>query len=274
MKRIGVVYMPRRPEIQNLADMLCERMAALGASVWLSTIWDEETILQQGPKTDLAIALGGDGTIVRVGRTLAPFGVPILGVNFGRLGFLAEIEPADALELLPMVLDGHYRLEERMMLRAEWTRDGEGLGSFEALQDVFVGRGALPKAVQLSICIDGDKFTTYIADGAVVASPTGSTAYALSGGGPVLAPQQLRALVFVPIAAHLARVRSLVLPPEAMVGLEVNTDYGAVFTLDGQQHHELRNGDCITVTGSPHTISFAKLQPANHFYKTLLRKLR
>jgi NAD+ kinase len=273
MHRIGIVYLARRPETRDLADALCERMTAQGASVWLSTAWDEETIAQHSCDTDLVVTLGGDGTIVRIGRILAPCSVPIVGVNFGRLGFLTEVEPSEALDLLPMMLDGHFRLEERMLVRAEWTRDGQGLGSFDALQDVFVGRGALPKALQLSIYIDDDEFTTYVADGAVVASPTGSTAYALSGGGPVVAPQ-LRALVFVPIAAHLARVRALVLPPEAKVGLEVYTDYGAVLTFDGQQHHELRNGDRVTVTGSPLTISFVKLQPANHFYKTLLEKLR
>jgi NAD+ kinase len=273
MKRIGVIYMPHRPEVQELADILGERLAAHGASVWLSTTWDEKAIVQQSPKTDIVITLGGDGTIVRVGRILAPFGVPLIGVNFGRLGFLAAIEPPDALGLLPLLVDGQYELEKRMMLHAEWTRDGETLGSFEALQDVFIGRGALPKAVQLCIGIDGDKFTTYIADGAVVASPTGSTAYALSGGGPVVAPQ-LRALVLVPIAAHLARVRSLVLPPEATIELEVYTDYGAIFALDGQQYHELRNGDRVTVTGSNHTISFAKLQPTEHFYGALSRKLQ
>jgi NAD+ kinase len=273
MHRIGILYLPRRPETLDLAEALGQRLTALGASVWLDTAWDEETIVQHSRDTDLVVTLGGDGTIVRVGRILAPCGVPLVGVNFGRLGFLAEMEPGEALDLLPQVLDGHYRLEERMMVHAEWTRGGQGLGSFDALQDVFVGRGAVPKALRLSIIIDDHEFTTYIADGAVVASPTGSTAYALSGGGPVVVPQ-LRALVFVPIAAHLARIRSLVLPPEARVSLEVHTDYDAVLTFDGQQHHELHDGDRVTVTGSPHSISFVKLQPANHFYETLLEKLR
>lgn len=273
MKRVGLLVHPKLPRSQELAQALRAELEGRGTSLWVASAWGEAEIQERIADLDLLVTLGGDGTILRVARIAAPYGVPILGVNFGRRGFLAEIEPEEALEKVPLVLDGNYWLEERMMLQAELFRNGERLGVYEALNDVFVGRGAVPKAVRLAVSIDGNSLTTYVADGALVATPTGSTAYSLAAGGPVIAPQ-LRSLLFMPIVPHLTLLRSLVLPPEARVRIQVFTDHDAVLTLDGQVSIELQDEDIVEATASPHTAPFIRLQPQSRFYETLLEKLR
>jgi NAD+ kinase len=273
VKRIGLLVHPKLPRAQELAQALWAELEGRGASPWLASAWDEAGIKERIAHLDLLVTLGGDGTILRVARVAAPCGVPILGINFGRRGFLAEIEPEEALEKVPLVLEGDCWLEERMMLQAELFRGGERLGTYEALNDVFVGRGAMPKVVRLAVSIDGNSLTTYVADGTLVATPTGSTAYSLAAGGPVIAPQ-MRSLLFVPIVPHLTPVHSLVLPPEARVRVQIFTDYDAVLTIDGQVNVELRDGDSVEATASPHTTPFIRLQPRSRFYETLLEKLR
>ncbi|MFQ6059362.1 MAG: NAD(+)/NADH kinase [Anaerolineae bacterium] len=273
LKCVGLLYHPKIPQSRDLARELQQAIEGLGLSPWVVSAWDEAEIRRRIADLDLLVTLGGDGTILRAARIAAPYAVPILGVNFGRLGFLAEVEPEEALDKVPLVLNGEYWLEERMMLHAELFRDEERLGTYEALNDVFVGRGSVPKAVRLTICIDDDCLGTYVADGALVATPTGSTAYSLAAGGPIVAPQ-LRSLLFMPIMPHLALVRSLVLPPEARVRIQVSTDYDAVLTVDGQVNVDLLDGDSVEATASRHTIPFIRLQPRAHFYETLLERLR
>lgn len=273
MKSIGLLYHPRKPETQELARSLSQVLEERGARTWVRSSWDERAILAHIRELDLLVTLGGDGTMLRAARVAAPHGVPILGVNFGRLGFLAELQPEEALERVPLVLDGDFRLEERMLLHADLCRDGDCLAGYEALNDVFLGRGAVPKAVHLTTLIDGEVLTTYVADGAVVATPTGSTAYTLSAGGPVIDPR-VRSLLLMPIVPHLSTVHALVLPPEAIVTFRIRADYASVLSIDGQIHVEVQDGDQVTVTGSQHSVSFLKLGPATHFYETLLEKLK
>lgn len=273
VKRIGLLVHPKLPRAEELAQALRVELEGRGASPWVASSQAEAEIRGRIAHLDLLVTLGGDGTILRAARIAAPYGVPILGINFGRRGFLAEIEPEEALEKVPIVLDGNCWLEERMMLQAERFRDGERLGAYEALNDVFVGRGAMPKVVRLAVSIDGNSLTTYVADGALVATPTGSTAYSLAAGGPVIAPQ-LRSILFMPVVPHLTPVHSLVLPPDAQVRIQVVTDYDAVLTMDGQVNVELQDGDSVEVTAGLHIILFIRLQPQPHFYETLLEKLR
>ncbi len=273
IKRIGLLFHPRKPETQKLARSLSRVLEERGATTWLRSSWDERAILAHIRELDLLVTLGGDGTVLRAARVAAPYGVPILGVNFGRLGFLAELQPDEALERVPQVLDGDFRLEERMLIHAELCRDSDCLAGYEALNDVFVGRGAVPKAVHLTTLIDGELLTTYVADGAVVATPTGSTAYTLSAGGPVIDPR-LRSLLLMPIIPHLTAVHALVLPPEAVITFRVRADYASVLSIDGQIHVEVLDGDEVKVTGSQYSVPFLKLGPANDFYETLLEKLK
>ena len=273
MKRIGLLYHPKIPKSRRLAEELIHQIEAMGSSPWVCSAWEERKIKSRLTALDLLITLGGDGTILRAARMAAPHAIPILGVNLGRLGFLAEVEPKEVVEKLPSVLEGRYWLEERMMLHAELLRGGENLGEYEALNDVVVGRGLLARVIRLATYIDDDYLTTYVADGVIVATPTGSTAYSLAAGGPILSPQ-LKNILLTPILPHLATARSLVLSPNAAVKVQVSTNHSAALTVDGQITVEMKDGDAVTVTASRHTCRLVRMQTKTYFYRTLLERLK
>jgi len=220
----------------------------------------------------MLVTLGGDGSILRAARAAAPYGTPILGVNLGRVGFLTEAEPETWRDVLSRTLVGDYWVEERMMLHVAARRDGEPLGQAEALNDVVVGRGARAQVVHLHTEVDGGRLATYVADGLIVATPTGSTAYALAAGGPVL-PPQLRNILLVPIAPHLSMERPVVLSEGVTVRIIVAGGRPAVLTVDGEVHAEMESGDEVVVEASPHVARFARVQERTYFYKTLVARL-
>jgi NAD+ kinase len=275
IKTVGILHHPRLPESLITANLLAERLSELGASPWLASIRDEEAIARQMPSLDLLMTLGGDGTILRAARLAAPYGKPLLGVNMGQLGFLAELAPEEVLTKVPAILEGRFWMEDRLMLQ---VRSIHNDGHYKlntpllALNDATVGRGLLSRTVRVETHIDGDYLTTYIADGVIVASPTGSTAYALAAGGPILQPE-LRNLLVTPIAPHLTVVHSLVLLPTAVVELKITTDHPSSLTIDGQNDIPLESGDVVSVTASPHVSRFLRFQPKAYFYRTLLERL-
>ena len=171
------------------------------------------------------------------------------------------------------VFEGKYWIEERAMLHAVWSREGKPLGESEALNDVVVGRGKLARVIRLATYIDGDYLKTFVADGAIVATATGSTAYVFATGGPILAPE-VKTLVLVPIAPYLSQLKSLVLPEGSQVLFRLDTDHDAILTVDGQIDVELRNGDEILVQASKNVARFARFQPRTYFYGTLVDRLR
>ncbi|HDH09538.1 MAG TPA: NAD(+)/NADH kinase [Chloroflexi bacterium] len=272
MKRIGLLHHPKIPESLDLAGEMADQLRAWGASPWMGSAWDEEVVGQHIADLDLVITLGGDGTILRAARMAARHSVPILGLNLGRLGFLAEMEPGDWREKLRRVLAGEYWLEERIMLRAELWRGGNALGDFEALNDVVIGRASFARVVRLATYIDGSYLTTYVADGLIVATPTGSTAYALSAGGPIL-PPELRNILIIPVAPYLSLDRAIVLSEGAKVEIRVSTDHRAILTVDGQIHAELEDADRVIIGASPHTCRFVRLQDRAYFYRNLMKRL-
>jgi NAD+ kinase len=192
--------------------------------------WDDANVTDFIPETDLLICLGGDGTMLRAARTVIPHSVPVLGVNMGRLGFLAEVMPGELLKRLPSVLDGKCRIEERTMLQAQVPSLG---ATYHALNDVVVGRANVSRPVYVDVAIDGSRLAVHRCDAIIVASATGSTAYSLSAGGPILHPES-RDIVLTAVAPHLAAARPLVLPPETVVDLTVSADLEAVVSIDGQ----------------------------------------
>ncbi|RLC62935.1 MAG: NAD(+) kinase, partial [Chloroflexota bacterium] len=165
-----------------------------------------------------------------------------------------------------------YWVEERMMLRAVTWRDGRVMGQGEALNDVVVGRGAQARVVHLRTEVDGGYLATYVADGLIVATPTGSTAYALAAGGPIL-PPQLRNILLVPIAPHLSMERPVVLAEGVTVHITVTGGRPAVLTVDGEMQAELESGDEVVVEASPHVARFARVRERTYFYKTLVARL-
>lgn len=296
MKRIGLVCHPKIADAQRLAQEATTRLAELGIDAWTGSAWEEKDLLKRVKDSDLLISLGGDGTLVRLARLTARAAIPILGVNLGRVGFLAELQPDQVIAQLPALAEGKFWLEERMMLRASLdhgervagqnsgaasserggtapsTRGGSA-HSFEAINEVVVSRGRLARIVRIAAHVDGQYLTTYAADGLIVATPTGSTAYALAAGGPILNPE-LANLVVVPIAPHLTVDTALVLPAKAQIRLVLSCEEEGTLTVDGQVDHPLRNGDVVAVTASEHLCRFVRLGEHNYFYKTLMQKLK
>jgi len=272
MKRIGLLHHPKLPATQPLAETMARQAEAHGLATWIGSTWDVNAVTGEIPDLDLLVTLGGDGSILRAARMACEEGVPVLGVNLGRLGFLTELEPEAWSSALPRLLDGDYWIEERMMLYAKHHRGDESRG-YEALNDVVISRGSLARIVRLETHIDGSSLTTYAADGLIVATPTGSTAYAFAVGGPVL-PPQLKNILLIPIAPHLSMDRAIVLSQGAVVKILVHTDHQAILTVDGQFEYELQDGDQVTVQASHHTSRFVRLQDRTYFYRTFMERLR
>lgn len=222
---------------------------------------------------DMIFTFGGDGTILRAARYAAPLGVPLVGVNLGRVGFLTELNPWQVNERLPLFLEGRYWLEKRAMLRAQLWRDGQCMRTFLALNDVVVARAALSRVVNCTLFVNDHRVTTYVADGVIVATPTGSTAYSMAAGGPIMHPE-LRSLVVTPIAPYLTVIRSLVLPDDNKLDLQIDTDDESFLTVDGQLHVALQDGDTVNLITSPDPCLFARVQDKAYFSATLVNRLR
>lgn len=273
MRRIGILHHPKLPRSQPLAQEIAEWLAARDFSPWQASSWNEAVVEEEIEKLDLLITLGGDGTILRAARMGARHGVPILGLNLGRLGFLAELQPENWQSQLEHMLTGDYWTEERMMLCAEFLQNGEFRRSFEALNDVVVSRGSLARMVRLTAYVDGGYLATYAADGLIISTATGSTAYALAAGGPIL-PPQLHNILVIPIAPHLSLDRAVVLAEGATVSVKVSTDHTAMLTIDGQFEVELQDEDTVVIKASPYQARFIRLQEPTYFYRTLMARLR
>jgi len=221
---------------------------------------------------DLAIALGGDGTILRVSHVCARMNIPVLGVNLGRLGFLAELQRGDWQPGLEKICRGEYWFEHRMMLHVKQERADALLGEWDVLNECVVERGGGMKLVQLETTIDGQPLTTYAADGLIAATPTGSTAYALAAGGPIL-PPELRAILLVPVAPHLSVERAVVLPEGAEVVVSVHTESPAVLSCDGHHHSEVLSGDRVRIRASDRSMRFVRVQGRGYFYRNITTRL-
>ncbi len=243
-----------------------------GVEAVLGDGWDENLLASVCCDRDLIVALGGDGTIIRVARFAAPFEVPVLGVNLGRVGFLAELTPDTLHDQVDEVAAGKYWIERRTMLDVE-CRTQESVQKGLALNEVAVARGAAPRAIHVRTVLDGDEFTTFTADGVLVATATGSTAYSLAAGGPILYPDS-GDFMLTPVAPHLHIGRSIVVPGDTVVTLCLDTDRPAVLSVDGGEETPLTAEDTVTVRKSALQSSFARLGPRKYFYTALADRLR
>jgi NAD+ kinase len=221
---------------------------------------------------DLVVVLGGDGAILSVARRLGANQVPVVGVNLGKLGFLAELSPASFREHFKAILDGAGGLSRRMMLTCELRRGPETIARYLAVNDAVVSRGALSRLVTIGLLIDGRHTTTYNGDGVIVSTPTGSTAHSLSAGGPVVDPQ-LEAILVTPICPHTLTNRPVVLPATGEIELRAEATPVVVgLTIDGQVYEELRQGDRVVLRRAPRPFQLVAL-PSRTFYDTLREKL-
>lgn len=269
VRKIAILGAQKLPGTEKEALAICAYLNEKGIEAQHGFLYDEGMYrrIKQG-EFDVLIALGGDGTMLRAGHLGGPSGVPILGINLGRFGFLTEIAQAEWQGALTQLLAGDYWLEKRMMLTAEQWRADSLLGKWEVLNEVVISRGQIIRPVHVTAHVDGRYLTTYVADALIAATPTGSTAYALAAGGPIL-PPELRNILLVPVAPHLSLDRAIVLAEGSSVSITVDVDHQAVFSVDGQVPIGLTNDDRVHVYASPHAVKFIRFQDPGYFYRNL-----
>jgi NAD+ kinase len=229
-------------------------------------------VLEHLASSDLLIVLGGDGSMLRAARLAAPHNIPILSINMGRLGFLTEVQPAEWPHRVRQTLLDNFWIEARMMVHAEHRRSQQVLGSYDGLNEIVISRSQLARVVRLATYIDGGYLTTYTADGLIAATATGSTAYALAAGGPIL-PPELENILLIPVAAHLSLERAIILSKGVTVQIHVSTDHAAILTVDGHLEIELADGDEVVINAGSSVGRFIRLQEKNYFYRTLMQRL-
>jgi NAD+ kinase len=281
MTRVGVVAKTDAAQADGAVRRLVEWLATRSLPVLL----DKETAslvadvsLPQTSRADLPgqvdviVVLGGDGTLLSVARAVGDLGVPILGVNLGGLGFLTATTLEEMMPALEAFLDGQMVVEERMMLGARVRRSGASDREFFALNDVVIMKSAMSRIIDLSVSVDGQLATAYRADGLIISTPTGSTAYSLSAGGPILFPT-MDALVLTPIASHTLTNRPIVLPGTQRIQVTLLTNQEVMLTLDGQVGFGLRERDSVEVAQAAPRIRLVRF-PHKHFFSVLRTKLK
>ncbi|MBI4205051.1 MAG: NAD kinase [Betaproteobacteria bacterium] len=222
-----------------------------------------------GRQADLAIVIGGDGTMLNIARTFAPYDVALVGINQGRLGFLTDISVDTMFETIGAILDGEFVAEDRMLLAAEIFSGDERVFEVLAFNDVVVSKGVKGSMIEFEVRIDGQFIYNQRSDGLIVASPTGSTAYALSAGGPIVHPS-LNVMALVPVCPHTLSNRPIVISSDCTIEIVVRDADDPRAHFDSHSHFELREGDRIVVRRYPHAISL--LHPAGHSYYGMLRE--
>jgi NAD+ kinase len=269
-ERIAVAYHPNLPKAEAVAGEVCRFLEQKAiTSLVCSSLYDVRLRDELGQgKYDLLVALGGDGTMLRAGRLCAPLKVPVLGINAGNFGFLTELQSDNWIESLPLLLEGKYRIEQRMMLRAEHWRKDHCLEKWDVLNEVVVSRGKFVRPVLVRANVDGYRLASYVADGLIASTPTGSTAYALAVGGPIM-PPELRNILIIPVAPHLSIDRAIILPEGVRVTIEVVTSHEAVLSVDGHPPVLMQDGDTVAAFTGEHAASFIRFQDPSYFYRNL-----
>jgi NAD+ kinase len=277
---VGIFVKPEQTQLGALVGELERWLGERGVAVVSESEtagWSEASEIASGDltaKMDLAIVLGGDGTLLAVARALGRRSVPLLGVNLGTLGFLADTASGELYVALEQVLAGGFAVESRMRLEVGVARDGRTLGSYFALNDAVIVRNAVSRLIDLETFADGVVVTTYHADGLIVATPTGSTAYSLSAGGPLLVPE-LEAILLTPISPHTLTQRPLVLPETCELEIRVQDTRGGEvrLTVDGQVGCALKQEDRVRVRRSPHPVRLL-VPPGRNRFEVMRTKLR
>ncbi len=281
MTRVGLVAKPDAAEAQGLILRLAEWAAARG----LSLVVEKETAglvpavsvptarkSDLPGQVDLVLVLGGDGTLLSMARAVGDLGVPILGVNLGGLGFLTATARDEVVPALEAALAGRMAIDERMMLGARLVRQGQPTAEYVALNDVVLTKSAMSRIIDLAVAVDGRHATAYRADGLIISTPTGSTAYNLSAGGPILFPT-MDAVVLTPIAPHTLSNRPIVLPGTQRIDVTLRTDQEVMLTMDGQVGVPLREHDTVQVQQAAARIRLVRF-PDRDFFSVLRTKLK
>ena len=273
MAVVGLCLHPERERVAAVAELAARWLDERGHEVRLSHAdaaiaglpdrgCDDDRFLDG---LDVAVSLGGDGTMLRTVDLVADHQIPVIGVNLGTLGYLTEVEPHHVEQALARFLSGDHEVESRMRMSVE-VQAPSGAGSrsctVPALNEAVVGKTPTGQIVRVRVVVDGEQLTTYAADGIIIATPTGSTAYAWSAGGPIVSPDHA-ALLLTPVAPHMLFDRSLVLPPTSCIRLEIASDRPATLSVDGRNLGLLEEGDAVVCTVAAHPAKLVTFEPRN-----------
>ncbi len=282
MMRFGLIANYRKPELWDLVPRLVDWLLERDVPVVITDrlvgpayqppetvkVYPTSTIVKH---VDVMLSIGGDGTILSTARVIGKAKVPILGIHMGGLGFLAEVPAADCFKALEQVIEDRYRLEERMVLAVDLQHGGK-IQTYYAVNDMVVDRGSSPRLLHTQVEVSGRKLNDYVADGLIVATPTGSTAYSLSAGGPIVVPT-LEALTITPISPHSLAARSIVVPSTDKIVIRFDQDQeGIALTLDGQVKIEIDSQAVVTTRRASWNIQMVKL-PDSDYFQVLRTKL-
>lgn len=279
MKRIGIICKAGRPEPVEILKGLLPWLKERELEVFLDAAASEAVGLKGHPMTEIPgvsemiIVLGGDGTMLTAARLSARSGIPLLGVNLGGLGFITEFYREELYDTLEKIFAGKCPLQKRMMLSAKILRDDNEIAEYTALNDVVINKGALARIIGLETHINGLYVTEFMADGLIVSTPTGSTAYCLSAGGPILHPS-LESMVLTPICPHTLTNRPIVIPDDSVIGITLKSLTEDVYlTMDGQVGGPLRQDDTVEIKKSPYKASLYMPEERDYF-QVLRTKLK
>ncbi len=274
VRRIGFAYNPTNEAAVELSARAVGWCQLRAIDHWQAQSGDLEALLRELPTTDALVVLGGDGTFLRAVRAVAEVDVPILGINLGKVGFLSKAEAGELEDVLAKVVAGEFTIDERMALEGRILRDGQALDALRhvALNDIVVARGSLARVCRLDVAIDDTHLATFIADGLIVSSPTGSTGYSFSAGGPILDPTS-RNLIVTPIAAYLSAIRSVVVSPSQTVRCTVVDAYEALVSVDGREDIAIQVGDVVEVRAVERPIRLISPRGAQPFWDLLRHKV-
>ena len=274
VRRIGFAYNPTSDAAVELGERASGWAEVHGVASWSAQAADREELHRKLPGTDILVVLGGDGTFLRAARAVIEDDVPILGINVGKVGFLSKVEAGELERVLAHLVAGEYAIEPRMALEGRILRAGETVGGdrIVALNDIVVARGSLARVVRLDTSIDGSHLASFVADGLIVASPTGSTGYSFSAGGPILGPTA-RNLVVTPIAGYLTTIRSVVVGPEAVVRCRIVGADEALVSIDGREDVPVEVGDIVEVRAIERSVRLVEPQGSLPFWDLFRQKV-
>jgi NAD+ kinase len=280
VKKIGMILKRHDPRVRDVVADVIPWLQSRGAEVFLdqAPALPEEVSLNILPvrelasKVDVVAVFGGDGTLLYAARIVADSGVPILGVNLGSLGFLTEVKLEEMHTALEGLLTGEYQLEDRMLLDVEVSKKDQSLTHFLALNDAVINKGALARIIELEVSVNSQLVTLTRSDGMIISTPTGSTGYSLSAGGPILYPT-LAAFIITPICPHTLTNRPVVVPEGVVVGICLRHGTDVMLTLDGQVGMPLEQGDCLRVMKATPVLRLVQSR-GSPFFKLLREKLK
>ena len=274
MTRFGFGFNPTSDAAIALRERALGWCALRGVEAWMAEAEATDQLTADLPGSDALVVLGGDGTFLRAARAVAEVDVPIMGINSGKIGFLSKAEAVQLEAVLAMLAEGAFDLEPRMLVEAEVLPGGRPSGTppFVALNDAAIVRGSQARVVRLEVAIDDSHLATYVADGLVVATPTGSTGYSFSAGGPILDPTS-RNLVVTPVAAYLAGIRSIVVSPSHVVTVRIEAAHDVLMSIDGREDVTLAVGDSVVIRARERPIHLVAPHGAMPFWDLLRRKV-